>query len=72
MSLFVILRKVILKLKKIQKDFFGGRNASEKMHLLNWLTVYMDNKNGSLSIRRLHEEFSFGDLLRKDFSFGSK
>ena len=37
------------------------------MHLLNWLTVYMDNKNGSLSIRRLNEEFSVGDLLRKNF-----
>ena len=68
MSLFIILRKVILKLKKIQKDFFWGKERlRKKMHLLNWLTVYMDNKNGSLSIRRLNEEFSVGDLLRKNF-----
>ncbi|RVW94219.1 Phosphoacetylglucosamine mutase [Vitis vinifera] len=56
------------KVEEDPKGFLLGEGTpKKKMHLLNWLTVYMDNKNGSLSIRRLNEEFSVGDLLRKNF-----
>ena len=54
MSLFIIPRKVSLRLEKIQRDFLWGGGASQsKPHLVNWSIVCMEKKDGGLGIRNL-------------------
>ena len=54
MSLFIIPRKVSLRLEKIQRDFLWGGGASQsKPHLVNWCIVCMEKKDGGLGIRNL-------------------
>ena len=54
MSLFIIPRKVSLRLEKIQRNFLWGGGASQsKPHLVNWSIVCMEKKDGGLGIRNL-------------------
>ena len=54
MSLFIIPRKVSLRLEKIQRDFLWGGGASQsKPHLVNWSIVCIEKKDGGLGIRNL-------------------
>ena len=43
MSLFVIPKRVMARLEKIQKDFlWGGGDLVKKPHLVKWLIVCME------------------------------
>lgn len=54
MSLFVIPKKVRVRLEKIQRDFlWGGGNLEKKPQLVSWSTVCMDKRKGCLGIRSL-------------------
>ena len=54
MSLFQLLRKVKVKLEKIQRDFlWGGGNLERKIHLVNWDIVCSSKVKGGLGIRSL-------------------
>ena len=54
MSLLVILRKVRLRLEKIQMDFlWGGRTLKKKPHLVSWSIVSTYKRNGGLGVRSL-------------------
>ena len=54
MSLLVILRKVRLRLEKIQMDFlWGGRTLKKKPHLVSWSIVNTYKRNGGLGVRSL-------------------
>ena len=54
MSLFIISRKVSLRLEKIQRNFLWGGGASQsKPHLVNWSIVCMEKKDGGLGIKNL-------------------
>ena len=54
MSLFVIPKKVRVRLEKIQRDFlWGGGVSQSKSHLVNWSIVCMEKKDGGLGIRNL-------------------
>ena len=54
MFLFVVPRKVSLRLKRLQRDFIqGGGALKRKSHLVNWTIVYSNNKNGALGIKNL-------------------
>lgn len=61
MSLFIICRKVILRLEKIQRDFLKGcGTCKKKSHLVRWSIVCLDRKNGELGIRSLsHVNWAF-------------
>ena len=55
MSLFVIPKKVRIRLEIIQKDFlWGGLGDRSKIHLVNWSDVCKAKNFGGLGIRRLH------------------
>ena len=54
MSLFVIPRKVRIKLERIQKDFlWGDLGDKSKIHLVKWSNVCKAKIFGGLGIRRL-------------------
>ena len=54
MSLFVIPRKVRIKLERIQKDFlWGDLGDKSKIHLVKWSNVCKAKNFGGLGIRRL-------------------
>ena len=54
MSLFVIPKRVVYRLEKIQRDFlWGGGTLVNKPHLVNWPVVCLDNKKGGLGFRSL-------------------
>ena len=54
MSLFIIPRKVSLRLEKIQRDFlWRGGVSQSRLHLVNWSIVCMEKKDGGLGIRNL-------------------
>ena len=54
MSLFYLLRKVRLRLEKIQRDFLWGRGALvQKPHLVRWNLVCLDKKKDGLGVRNL-------------------
>ena len=54
MSLFVIPKKVRIRLEIIQKDFlWGGLGDRSKIHLVNWSDVYKDKKYGGWGLRSL-------------------
>ena len=52
MSLFRLLRKVKLRLERIQRDFlWGGGSLEKKPHLVKWSTMCFDKKQGGLGVR---------------------
>lgn len=54
MSLFIIPKKMCLRLEKIQRDLPLGKESQEKkLHLMKGSIVCMDKKKGSLSIKDL-------------------
>ncbi|RVW16810.1 putative ribonuclease H protein [Vitis vinifera] len=54
LSLFVIPKRVCVRLEKIQRDFLWGGGALEnKPHLVSWKVVCADKKKGGLGIRSL-------------------
>ena len=55
MSLFVIPRKVRIRLERIQRDFlWGALGERSKIHLVKWSNVCKAKNFGGLGIRRLH------------------
>ncbi|RVW14147.1 putative ribonuclease H protein [Vitis vinifera] len=56
MSLFVIPRKVRLRLKKIQREFlWGDMEEKRKIHLVRWAVICKDKRHGGLGLRYLKE-----------------
>ena len=54
LSLFVIPKRVCVRLENIQRDFLWGGGALEnKPHLVSWKVVCADKKEGGLGIRSL-------------------
>lgn len=54
MSMFLIPRRVGLRLKHIQRDFLWvGGAFDERPHLVNCSIAYLDKKHGGLSVRNL-------------------
>ena len=54
MSLFAILKKVWIKLERIQRNFlWGDTRKRRKIHLVNWPNVCADKKHGGLGLRGL-------------------
>ena len=54
MSLFVILKKMIIKLERIQREFlWGDMEERRKIHLVSWLVICKDKKHGRLGLRHL-------------------
>ncbi|RVW38447.1 putative ribonuclease H protein [Vitis vinifera] len=54
LSLFVIPKRVCVRLENIQRDFLWGGGALEnKPHLVSWKVVCTDKKEGGLGIRSL-------------------
>ena len=54
MSLFHLLRKVRLRLEKIQRDFlWGGGALAQKPHLVRWSLVCLEKSKGGLGVRNL-------------------
>ncbi|WKA03180.1 hypothetical protein VitviT2T_021306 [Vitis vinifera] len=56
MSLFVIPRKVRLRLEKIQKEFlWGDMEERRKIHLVRWEVICKDKRHGGLGLRYLKD-----------------
>ena len=56
MSLFVIPRKVRLKLEKIQREFlWGDLEERRKIHLVRWADICKDKRHGVLGLRHLKD-----------------
>ena len=78
MSLFVIPKRVRMRLEMIQRDFLsGGGNLGKKAYLVSWTTICTDKKGGlgirSLSLlNRALLESGVGDMFLKGKSCGSK
>ena len=54
MSLFYLLRKVGLRLEKIQRDFlWGGGALVQRPHLVRWNLVCLERKKGGSGVRNL-------------------
>ena len=54
MSLFVIPRKVRLRLEKIQREFlWGDMEERRKIHLVRWAVICKDKRHGELGLRHL-------------------
>ena len=79
MFLFVIPKRVVAKLEKIQRDFLLGReDLVQKPHFVNWLIVCMEKQKGGVwvlkaflfSIRPCWGN-GIGDLCRKGTLFGN-
>ncbi|RVW82606.1 putative ribonuclease H protein [Vitis vinifera] len=55
--LFVIPRKVRLRLEKIQREFlWGDLEERRKIHLVRWTVICKDKRHGGLGLRHLKEE----------------
>ena len=55
MSLFVIPRKVRIRLERIQRDFlWGDLGDKRKIHLVKWPDVCKAKNFGGLGLRRLN------------------
>ena len=55
MSLFRMLRRVRLRLEKIQRDFLWGGGALEnKPYLVKWDFVCLDKRKGGFGVERLN------------------
>ena len=70
MSLFVIPRKVRIRLERIQRDFlWGALGERSKIHLVKWSNVCKAKNFGGLGIRRLHSlnQALLGKWLRRFF-----
>ncbi|RVW52701.1 putative ribonuclease H protein [Vitis vinifera] len=64
MSLFVIPRKMRLRLEKIQMEFlWGDLEERRKIHLVRWTVICKDKRYGGLGLRHL-KDFNYA-LLRK-------
>ena len=64
MSLFVIPRKVRIRLEKIQREFlWGDVEGRRRIHLVRWTAICKDKKYGGLGLRHL-KDFNHA-LLRK-------
>ena len=56
MSLFVIPRKVRLRLEKIQREFlWGDMEERRKIHLVRWAVICKDKRHGGLGLRYLKD-----------------
>ncbi|RVW24957.1 Transposon TX1 uncharacterized 149 kDa protein [Vitis vinifera] len=56
MSLFVIPRKVRIRLEKIQREFlWGDVEGRRRIHLVRWTAICKDKKYGGLGLRHLKE-----------------
>ncbi|RVX19303.1 putative serine/threonine protein phosphatase 2A regulatory subunit B''gamma [Vitis vinifera] len=56
MSLFVIPRKVRLRLEKIQREFlWGDMEERRKIHLVRWEVICKDMRHGGLGLRYLKD-----------------
>ncbi|KAJ9689585.1 hypothetical protein PVL29_014989 [Vitis rotundifolia] len=56
MSLFVIPKKVRLRLEKIQREFlWGDREERRKIHLVRWEVICKDKRHGGLGLRHLKD-----------------
>nr|CAN71342.1 hypothetical protein VITISV_002439 [Vitis vinifera] len=56
MSLFVIRRKVRLRLEKIQREFlWGDMDERKKIHLVRWAVICKDKRHGGLGLRHLKD-----------------
>ncbi|KAJ9677624.1 hypothetical protein PVL29_022550 [Vitis rotundifolia] len=56
MSLFVIPRRVRLRLEKIQREFlWGDLEERRKIHLVRWAVICKDKRHGGLGLRHLEE-----------------
>ncbi|RVX03319.1 putative ribonuclease H protein [Vitis vinifera] len=56
MSLFVIPRKVRLRLEKIQREFlWGDMEERRKIHLVRWEVICKDKRHGGLGLRYLKD-----------------
>ena len=54
MSLFCMLRKLRLRLEKIQMDFlWGGGALVQKLHLVRWNMVCLEKNKSGLGVRNL-------------------
>ena len=54
MSLFLLPRKVRMRLEKIQRDFlWGGGALEQRPHLVRWTLVCLEKKKGGLGVRNL-------------------
>ena len=54
MSLFLLPRKVRMRLEKIQRDFlWGGGALDQRPHLVRWNLVCLERKKGGLGVRNL-------------------
>ena len=54
MSLFVIPKKVRIKLERLQREFLGGHlGERRKIHLVSWSVICKDKKHGGLGLRHL-------------------
>ena len=55
MSFFWMLRRVCLRLEKIQRDFLWGSGALEnKPHLVKWDIVCLNKRKGGVGVRHLN------------------
>ena len=69
MSLFVIPKRVVARLAKIQRDFlWGGRALVNKPHLLSWSVVCLEKVKGELGFRSLGT-FTFNKALLGKWSW---
>ena len=78
MSLFVIPKRVVARLAKIQRDFlWGGRALVNKPHLLSWSVVCLEKVKGELGFRSLGTfnkallGSGLGDSRLKEILFGN-
>ena len=56
MSLFVIPRRVRLRLEKIQREFLWGElEERRKIHLVSWAVICKDKRHGGLGLRNLKD-----------------
>ena len=56
MSLFVIPRRVRLRLEKIQREFlWGDLEGRRRIHLVRWTAICTDKRYGGLGLRHLKE-----------------
>ena len=54
MSLFVIPKKVRIRLERIQREFlWGDMEERRKMYLISWSVICKDKKHGGLGLRHL-------------------